>query len=162
MSEQTNSKPINYENSIYLAKRIIREYIKPHWKTFLVSVALMLVIAGTTSLHAWLIKPALDSVFVDKDYQALLVIPLAVFAVTVVKGFATYFQLLTMNIISLRITSDMRIRLYRHFINSDISKLHKKSSGDMIASIINEISAVVGLINTCVNGSVKQFFTWDR
>ena len=116
-------KPINYASTIYLAKRITKEYIIPNWKTFLISVALMLVIAGTTSLNAWLIKPALDSVFVDKNTIALVVIPLVVLIVTVVKGFSTYFQLLTMNVLSLRITSDMRIRLYSHFIKSDISKL---------------------------------------
>ena len=119
----------------------------------------MLVIAGTTALHAWLIKPALDSVFFEKDYHALIYIPIIVLIVTFVKGFATYFQLLTMNYLNLRITSEMRIRLYRHFITSDISKLHSKSSGDMIASIIGEIGAVVNLISISLNGFVKQLFT---
>jgi len=152
-------KPINYASPIYLATRISKEYIIPNWKTFIISIALMLVIAGTTSLNAWLIKPALDSVFVDKNTVALVVIPLVVLLVTVVKGFSTYFQLLTMNILSLRITSDMRIRLYSHFIKSDISKLHSKSSGDMMSSIQNEIGSVVGVINTTINGFVKQLFT---
>jgi len=149
----------NYNSTIYLIKRVAREYIFPHWKTFLISVALMLVIAGTTSLHAWLIKPALDKVFFEKNVTALVAIPIIVLLVTVVKGFATYFQLLTMNILSLRITSDMRLRLYEHFIRSDIAKLHSKSSGDMMASISGEIGAVVGVINTAINGFVKQFFT---
>lgn len=149
----------DYSSTPYLIKRITKEYIFPHWKTFLISVVLMLVIAGTTSLHAWLIKPALDSVFVEKDYHALIYIPIAVLMITFIKGFSTYYQLLTMNILSLRITSDMRIVLYKHFIKSDISKLHNKSSGDMTASIINEINAIVGLINTCLNGFIKQLFT---
>jgi len=106
----------HYSSTPYLIKRITKEYIFPHWKTFLISVVLMLVIAGTTSLHAWLIKPALDSVFVDKDYHALIYIPIAVLIITFIKGFSTYYQLLTMNILSLRITSDMRIVLYKHFI----------------------------------------------
>src|SRR3989338_6592366 len=139
---------VNYASTSYLAKRLTREYIIPHWRTFAISISLMLVIAGTTSLHAWLVKPALDSVFVDKNTSALLYIPLVVLLVTVVKGFSTYFQLLTMSILSLRITSDMRIRLYSHFIKSDISKLHSKSSGDMMSSIINEIGSVVGVINS--------------
>jgi subfamily B ATP-binding cassette protein MsbA len=154
-----NSKPINYASTVYLAKRIIKEYIIPHWKSFLVSIALMLVIAGTTSLHAWLIKPALDSVFVEKKSWALVVIPLVVFVVTVIKGFATYFQLLGMNILSMRISSDMRLRVYSHFIKSDIAKLHSKSSGDMMATINNEISSVVGLMTTVINGFVKQLLT---
>jgi len=150
---------INYNSTTYLTKRICREYIYPHWKILSISIVLMLVIAGTTSFHAWLIKPALDSVFVEKDYHALIYIPIVVLIVTFVKGFATYFQLLTMNYLSLRITSEMRIRLYRHFITSDISKLHSKSSGDMIASIIGEIGAVVSLISISLNGFVKQLFT---
>ena len=119
----------------------------------------MVLIAGTTSFHAWLIKPALDSVFVKKNTNALIYIPLLVLGVTVIKGFATYYQLLTMNILTMRITSEMRLRLYSHFIKSDIAKLHSKSSGDMVASIINEISSVVGLITTAMNGFVKQLFT---
>ncbi len=157
--QNRNFMSTDYSSTPYLIKRITKEYIFPHWKTFLISVVLMLVIAGTTSLHAWLIKPALDSVFVEKDYHALIYIPIAVLMITFIKGFSTYYQLLTMNILSLRITSDMRIVLYKHFIKSDISKLHNKSSGDMTASIINEINAMVGLINTCLNGFVKQLFT---
>ena len=149
----------NYNSTPYLIKRISIETIKPHWKMLIVSIILMIVIAGTTSFHAWLIKPALDSVFVEKDYHALIYIPIVVLIVTAVKGFATYFQLLSMNYINLRITSDLRIKLYRHFITSDISKLHSKSSGDMVASIINEIGAVVNLISISLNGFVKQFFT---
>lgn len=154
-----NSKEINYSSTIYLALRIFREYIMPHKKTFFISVALMLVIAGTTSFHAWLVKPALDSVFVEKKTSALVLIPVVVLFVTVIKGFATYFQLLTMNILSLRVTCDMRMRLYSHFIKSDIAKLHNTSSGDMMASVFNEAGAVVGMINTAINGFVKQFFT---
>ncbi len=153
------TQEINYANTWYLVKRITREYIAPHYKTFAISIALMLVIAGTTSLHAYLVKPALDSVFVEKKQGALIIIPLIILVVTIVKGFATYFQLLTMNILSLRITSDMRIKMYSHFIKSDIAKLHSRSSGDMIASIMNEISSVVGLINTALNGFIKQLFT---
>lgn len=152
-------QPINYDGTWYLAKRITKEYIIPHWKTFLTSIALMLVIAGTTSLNAWLIKPALDSVFVEKNTTALVIIPIVVLIITVVKGFSTYFQLLTMNVLSLRITSDLRVRLYSHFIKSDISKLHSKSSGDMMASVLNEVNSIVGLINTVLNGFVKQLFT---
>jgi subfamily B ATP-binding cassette protein MsbA len=183
MLQQKNTN-INYHSTYYLAKRIFFEFVLPHYKAFLLSIALMLLIAATTSLHAWLVQPALDEVFgigsgkinfsewlpesfsiknslsqKSNKEKALIVIPLLILLVTFVKGFATYFQLFITNIISLRITSQARIKLYRHFITSDIYKLHSKSSGDMIASIINEINGIVGLINACINGFIKQFFT---
>ncbi len=150
---------INYNNTWYLVKRVVKEYIIPYRNTFFISMALMLVIAGTTSLHAYLVKPALDAVFVDKKMGALVVIPIIILLVTIVKGFATYFQLLTMNVLSLRISSDMRMKMYAHFIKSDIAKLHSRSSGDMMSSIMNEIGSIVGMINTAINGFVKQLFT---
>lgn len=153
------TKPNNYDSTIYLIKRISKEYVFPHRKTFFIAVVLMLVIAGTTALHAWLVKPALDAVFMKKNSSALVIIPMVVLLVTAIKGFATYFQLLTMNVITLRITSDMRLRLYGHFIKSDISKLHSKSSGNMMSSVMNEAGAIVGMINTMINGFVKQLFT---
>ena len=157
MAKETQE--INHANTLYLVKRITREYIFPHYKTFLISIVLMLVIAGTTALHAYLVKPALDAVFVEKRQGALIIIPLIVLLVTVIKGFATYFQLLTMNILTLRITCDMRIKMYAHFVKSDIAKLHNRSSGDMMAAIMNEISSIVGMISTAINGFVKQLFT---
>jgi len=150
---------INYSSTSYLAKRITRESIVPYWRTFALSAMLMVVVAGTTALHAWLIKPALDAVFVEKDKTALVWIPLAVLAVTFAKGFATYFQLLTMNILSLKITADLRLKVYAHYIKSDIAKLHSKSSGTMMASVLNEVAFIVGLINTVVNGFIKQLLT---
>lgn len=150
---------IDYSSTKYLFKRVAKEYIFPYWKIFIVSAILMLVIAGTTSLHAWLVKPALDSVFVEKKQGALILIPLAVLLTTLVKGFATYFQLLTMNILSLRITADLRLRIYSHFIKSDIAKLNESSSGTMMASILHEVGKVVGMINTVINGFVKQLIT---
>lgn len=140
-------------------KRLSRQYLLPHIKTFILSIVLMLVIAGTTTLHAWLVKPALDSVFVKKDASMLVIIPVVILLVTAIKGFATYFQLVTMNNLSMLVAADMRKDLYAHFINSDIAFLHNSSSGNMVATVINEINSIVGAMSTVINSSIKQFFT---
>jgi len=81
-----------------------------------------------------------------------------VLAVTIIKGFSTYFQLLTMNLLTARITADMRKRLYAHFISSDIAMLHSSSSGNMIARL-GDSGQIVGMISTALNGFVKQLIT---
>ncbi len=160
-SKESNdtSKGIDYNDTRYLVKRLFKEYISPNRRVFAISVVLMLIIAGTTSLHAYLVKPALDSVFVQKNESALVVIPLIILGVTIVKGFATYFQLLVMNLLNLRIKTNMRLRMYGHFMKSDIAKLHSSSSGNMMASIIHEIDMIIGMISTAINGFVKQLLT---
>jgi len=140
-------------------KRVAREYIIPEKKTLIISIILMMVIAGTTAIHAWLVKPALDSVFVKQDATMLLIIPIAILAITVIKGFSTYFQLLLMNLVTMKMAANMRKKLYSHYIYSDIAVLHGSSSGNMITRINNEINMIVGLISTLANGFIKQFFT---
>ena len=140
-------------------KKLIKEYIIPEKKTLFTSIALMFVIAGTTTIHAWLVKPALDSVFLKQDSKMLIVIPLAILAVTIVKGFSTYFQGLTMNLLTMRIAANMRKILYAHFIKSDIAFLHSSSSGNMVASVINEINTINSSISTLLNGFIKQLLT---
>ena len=105
-------------------KRLAKEYIVPEKSTLIVSVILMLIIAGTTALHAWLVKPALDMVFVEKDATMLLIIPIAILVITVIKGFSTYFQELLMSLLTMRMAANMRRNLYAYFINSDIASLH--------------------------------------
>ncbi len=158
-NKQNMAQTINYSSTTYLLKRIIKNYIKPHCKAFLLSIALMLVIAGTTTFHAWLVKPALDSVFFKKDATMLTIIPIVILVVTVIKGFATYFQLFITNVLSLRITATIRHQIYAHYIKSDMARLHSRSSGDMMASVLNEAGGIVNVVNVITNGSIKQLFT---
>ena len=158
MKDKKETEINNIVKDVDLIKKLIKEYIIPHYKTFLISIALMLLIAGSTAFHAWLIKPALDQVFVKQNKNMLILIPLVVLAVTIIKGFSTYFQLLTMNLLTARITADMRKRLYAHFITSDIAMLHSSSSGNMIARL-GDSGQIVGMISTALNGFVKQLIT---
>ncbi len=141
------------------SKRLFIDYILPEKKTLIISIFLMVIIAGTTTIHAWLVKPALDSVFLKQDKKMLIIIPLAILLVTVIKAFSTYFQLLLMNLFSMRMAANMRKTLYNHFIKSDIATLHSSSSGNMVASVINEVNMVNNSINTLLNGFIKQLLT---
>lgn len=153
------AKEIDYASTSYLATRLTKEYIVPHWKTFALTASLMVLVAAMTGFLAWLIKPALDMVFNSDNKTALNIIPIIVIITSFVKGFATYFQLYTVSVLNLRITCDMRERIYEHFIKSDIVKLHSKSSGNMMASILHEVGMIVGMMNTVINGFIKQLIT---
>ena len=152
-------KKPNYKDNFYLAKRLFKEYVFPYKFKFLVSILLMFVVAGATSSQAYLVKPALDEVFVNKNTAVLILIPMAIMIITVIKAMSTYFQMLLMNYIIVFITADLRKKLYNHFIFSDISTLNRTSSGNMISSIMIDIGRITGGISVAVNGFFKQFVT---
>ena len=156
--EQKNTVP-NYKDNLYLAKRLFKNYVFPYKFKFFLSILLMFVVAGTTAFHAYLVKPALDEVFVKQNTAVLVIIPVIIMVVTVIKAMASYFQMLLMNYVNIYITSDLRKELYNHFIYSDISTLNKSSSGEMIAKIMMDIGRITGGISTAVNGFFKQLVT---
>lgn len=149
----------NYQNNSYLALRLFKEYIKPHKFRFVISIILMIIVAATTALHAYMVKPALDEVFVKQNTALLIVIPVAIMIITIIKAISSYLQLLIMSYINLDITATLRNNLYEHFVHADISDLNRTSSGDMISKIMLDVGRITGGIATFVNGFFKQSIT---
>ena len=156
--KQPNNSP-DYKNNFYLVKRLFVNYVFPYKFKFFISILLMFVVAGTTAAHAYLVKPALDEVFVNKNVSVLVIIPVIIMIITVVKALSSYFQMLLMNYINIYITADLRKELYAHFIYSDISDLNRTSSGEMISRIMMDLSRITGGISVAVNGFFKQLVT---
>lgn len=149
----------NYKDNFYLSKRLFKEYVLPHKIRFFFSILLMIIVAATTAGHAYMVKPALDEVFVKQNTALLVVIPVVIMLITIVKALSSYFQLLIMSYINLDITASLRNVLYRHFVYCDISTLNRTSSGEMISRIMMDINRITGGISTFVNGFFKQLIT---
>ena len=60
--------------------------IKESWFTLFLATVCLLIVAGTTAVSAYLIKPALDDVFISKDARMLRFIPAAVIIVYFLRG----------------------------------------------------------------------------
>ena len=46
-------------------KKIIINYLFPHKLKIFLALIMMIISAGATGLHAWLVRPALDEVLID-------------------------------------------------------------------------------------------------
>ena len=62
--------------------RLISTYIFPHKYKVLFALLMMVVSAGATGLHAWLVRPALDEVLIKGNREMLFLIPLAIIITT--------------------------------------------------------------------------------
>ena len=50
-------------------KRLISHYIIPHKLKILFALLMMIISAGATGLHAWLVQPALDEVLINGNKE---------------------------------------------------------------------------------------------
>ena len=148
-----------YDDTKYLVKRMIKNYVRPHRKQFFFAVFLMVIVAGTTAAHAWIMKPAVDLMFENNNPKLFILIPAAIALITIIKGFSQYFQVLSMQVVTLKITTTLRMNLYSHFIYSDISTYNQSSSGTMISKMTHNVGMVVAAINVMLTGLIKQLLT---
>lgn len=145
--------------AIPLVKRLFREHVSPYKRKIVFAVVLMIIVAATTALHAWMVKPAVDLMFESDDERLFILIPLAVFIVTIIKGFSQYTQGLVMTHVNMHISADMRMRLYRHFMYADIAMYQQKSSGRLMSNLTSDIGLASGSVDIILMGFIRQALT---
>lgn len=141
----------------YLVRRLLKDYIVPYKVTLWVAIICMIIVAVTTAVQAKLIEPVLDEIFINKELSLLVYVSLLVFGVSVLKGIASYGQLLTMKFIGQRVLADMQLQLYKHVLSLDIASLHAQGTGKLISRFTNDIMLMRRSISTVLTGIVKDF-----
>ena len=69
-------------------KRFVKENAVEYGPRYLVVVVCLLIVAGATSLSAYVLKIVINTIFIERDHTALLAIAAGIVAIFVVKGFA--------------------------------------------------------------------------
>ena len=126
---------------------------------FLLATLCMLVVGATTSSLAFLVKPALDEIFLKKNADMLTWIPLAVIVIYLLKGSCSYGQTLIMNFIGLRIIADLRNQLYRKIQMQSLSFFTKHPTGLLMSRITNDVGTIQGAVSDAVTSLFKDSFT---
>ena len=73
------------------------EFFKPYKVRLVAAFIFSGLVAALTGAYAWLVRPVLDGIFIDKDTFLLNVLPLAILAVAVMKAAFSYGQNYLMN-----------------------------------------------------------------
>jgi len=133
--------------------------IKESWFTLFLATVCLLVVAGTTAVSAYLIKPALDDVFISKDARMLRLIPAAVIIVYFLRGLGIYGQEYLMSHVGQNIIRRLRNRLYDHIQDLPLSFFQKEKTGALMSRITNDVNIVKAMVSSVVTGSVRDLFT---
>jgi len=119
---------------------------RPYWGRIAIAGFCSLIVSGLNGALAWLVKPAVDKVFVERNAEFLLLISSAIFIVFQLRGIFSSFQSYLMRSTGAKIVRDIRNNLYQHATALPMSFFGKDSTGAMISRIINDALAVQGLL----------------
>jgi subfamily B ATP-binding cassette protein MsbA len=141
---------------------LIRVYL-PEYRHYrgklLLALFAMLMVAGASAAIAWMIKPLLDEVFVNKNTGLLYVLPLLIVLVYLVKGVGAFFQEYTMSFVGQDIVREVRNRLLGHLLALDLVFFHRYHSGELISRITGDIVRIQNAVSGGMATMVREALT---
>ena len=141
-----------------LYKRLLR-LSRPHTLKFILAMLCMLVVGLSTAAAAYLVKPALDEIFLNKNADTLMWIPIAVLIIYLLKGLGSYGQTVLMSYIGHRVVADLRYDLYRHIQLQPLSFFTKNPTGTLMSRITYDVNLVRDTVSEAVTSILKDTFT---
>src|SRR6185437_1444287 len=94
-----------------LLKRLARDYGRDYAPQYALAIIAMIVVAGTTSLSASIMKHVIDTIFVHQNRAALTGITLGIVVLFVVKGLAAYVSEVLVGTIGNRVVAQTQKRM---------------------------------------------------
>ncbi len=133
--------------------------IQDNWLRFIIATVMMVIIAGTTSVTALLVKPVMDDIFIKKDLAKLIFIPLVMMALYFIRGGASFGHAYLMNYIGQSIVRRLRNRLYDRITDLSIAFFHKEKTGVLMSRVTNDVNIVRAMVSQVVTRTVRDFLT---
>ncbi len=138
-----------------LYKRLLLN-AKPYWRRILMALISMLGVAGCTGATAYLIKPVLDDIFIQKDMTMLRILPVIVLTIFVVKGVCSWCSTYFMSYVGQRVIAQFRQQLYDHLQTLSLSFFDRTPTGVLMSRIINDVNITQGAVSESLAGVVKE------
>ena len=139
-------------------KRLLK-LTKPYKFRLAIAMICMAAAGALTSGQAYLVKPALDDIFLNKNTFALMWIPLAVIGIFVIKGLCNYCQVILMSYIGLRIVADLRNKLYEQIQKQSLAFFTQHPTGILMSRITNDVMAIQSASSEAVTSIIKDTFS---
>ena len=125
---------------------------------FLVFIGIVLTVSATAAT-AHIMQPLMDKMFIERDKEMLLYIPLGLIGIYVVKSIGRYIQSVYMSYIGLHVISLLRERLLEKMLYLDMEFLYKNRSGDLISRITNDITRIQYFVSNMLPELFRETLT---
>lgn len=133
--------------------RMIR-YLRPYRFRLGAAFVCSALVAAFSGAYAYLVKPVLDEIFINKNETLLFVLPVALFAVAVLKSAFSYGQNYLMNYVGNHIVTDIRQELFGRMVRLPVSYHDSNTSGRLVSRVINDVT----LMANAIAGVLKDIF----
>ena len=140
-------------------KRLYHDYSKIFLNKIILSAFFSILVAGSTSSIAWLLDPAIEKLFIDKDRSLIFLIPFLIIFAFTTKGLSLYFAKATMIGVGEAIKKKLQVDMINNLIGTDTKIIDKKHSGKFISNLTYDVTHITNLLSFGILSLFKDSLT---
>ena len=117
-------------------------------------------VALLQAVNAWLVKPVLDDIFIGRNQELLMILPLIILGVAILKAFFSYGQSYLMGYVGQWLVADVRQQLFIHIVRLPIRFHDANTSGRLMARVISDVNEMSNAIPSVLKDIFQQGLTF--
>jgi ATP-binding cassette, subfamily B, bacterial MsbA len=134
-------------------------YLRSYWPILIVGGVLALLVSGAEAFIAWLVKPAMDEIFLKRDVTMLRIIPLALLGAYLLKGAGRFGQSYLMASVGERVIARIRRELYAHIQSMPLAFFASLHSAELMTRVVTDVNRLARLSSTVLVMAVRHVGT---
>ncbi len=146
-------------SNIQILKRLFKDYTKNFLNRIFLAVFFSILVAISTSATAWLLDPAIEKIFLNKDQTLIFVIPILIIIAFSTKGISLYIAKTLMIKVAEEVKKKLQINMLSSFINADTEYIENRHSGKYISNINFDVNQITGMLSTSFLNFFKDGLT---
>jgi len=140
-------------------KRLYQDYTSSHLTSILAAAFLSVIVAASTSAIAWLLDPAIEKIFLNKDKTLIFLIPLAIIIAFTAKGVSLYLAKILMIKVGEEIKKDIQINMLGSFIDADTQFIDSNHTGKYISNLNFDVMQITKMLSEAFLNIFKDGLT---
>ena len=145
--------------SIEILKRLYKDYTKNFLNKIFLAVFFSILVAVSTSATAWLLDPAIDKIFLNRDQSLLLIIPFFIIIAFATKGISLYLAKILMINVAEEVKKKIQIDMLSSFIKADTEYIENKHTGKYISNLNFDVNQITMMLSTSFLNFFKDGLT---
>jgi len=139
--------------------RLYNNYTKKFLGKIIIAAFFSILVAGSTSSIAWLLDPAIEKIFVEKDQTLIFIIPILIVIAFTTKGLSLYLAKATMIGVGEEVKKMLQQDMLKSFIEADTQFIENKHTGKYISNLTFDVSMITNLLTNALLNFFKDGLT---
>ena len=142
-----------------ILKRLYKDYTIKFLNKIFLAVFFSILVALSTSATAWLLDPAIEKIFINKDETLIFLIPFCIIIAFATKGSSVYMAKILMIKVAEEVKKKLQVDMLSSFIKADTQYIENKHTGKYISNLNYDVTHITGLLSNSLLNFFKDGLT---